>query len=160
MKTNCIAALIASAALAHFATAAEDAEKPVKFADLPAAVAKAIKTATDGTKIEGLTEEKEDGVDAFEAVWTVKGRRHEVTVARDGKVLSHEEVIPLEEAPEAVRAAIVKEADGAKVTEVEKVEAEGKVLYEAVIKTAKGVLELKLDAKGTITERETGDGKD
>lgn len=154
MKTHHL--IIAALAVTHFAFAAEDAEKPVKLEDVPAAVAKAIKAAAGNAKLKELLREKEDGVEAIEAVWEVNGRVHEITVALDGTVLSEEEIIPLDEAPAAVQAAIKKEAGDRKIIEIERVKEKGKLLFEAVIKTAKGTLELKLDEAGKELEREEG----
>ncbi len=152
MKTHHL--IITALALSPFAFATEDSEKPVKLQDLPAAVAKAIKAAAGDAKLKELKSEKEDGVESVEAVWEVKGRVHEITVALDGTVLSEEEIIPLNEAPAAVQAAINKEAGDRKIIEVERVKEKGKTLFEAVIKTAKGRLELKLNEAGKELERE------
>ena len=148
--------IITALALSPFAFAAEDSEKPVKLEDVPAAVAKAIKAAVGDAKLKELKSEKEDGVESIEAVWEVKGRVHEITVGLDGTVLSEEEIIPLDEAPAAVQAAIRKEAGDRKIIEVERVKEKGKTLFEAVIKTAKGKLELKLDEAGKELGREEG----
>ncbi|MHA3771817.1 hypothetical protein ACXR0O_09805 [Verrucomicrobiota bacterium sgz303538] len=156
MKLNHIITIIAALAVPHFVFAEED-EKPVKFEELPPAVAKAIKDAAGGAELKEITLGDEDGKPAYEAVWTAKGHKHEITVAKDGKVLGLEEVISLEEAPAAVREAITKEAGAGKVTEVEKVTEDGKTFFEAVIKTAKGTEELKLDNAGKVLEREKGD---
>lgn len=138
----------------------KDDEKPVKFDELPAGVAKAIKEAAGDAKITNLVREKDDDVEAFEATWEVKGKRHEVVVGLDGKVLCKEEVIDLADAPEPVRAAIAKAANGKKVKQVEKGVEKGKTFYEAQIESAKGTLEVKLDATGKELEREEGDEKD
>jgi len=140
--------------------AEEDNEKSVKFEDLSPAVAKAIKAATDGAKITNLVREKDDGVEAFEATWEGKGKRHEVVVGLDGNVLCKEEVIDLADAPEPVRAAIAKAANGKKVKQLEKGVEKGKTFYEVQIAAAKGTLEVKLDAKGKELEREEGAEKD
>lgn len=137
--------------------AEDDNEKPVKLDELPAAVVKAIKDATGDAKITNLVREKDDDVEAIEATWEVKGKRHEVVVGLDGKVLCKEEVIDLADAPEPIRAAIAKAANGKKVKQVEKGVEKGKTFYEAQIATDKGTLEVKLDATGKELEREEGD---
>ena len=145
--------LITTLALAGITFAAEEST-PVKFGELPAPVAAAIKAAAGDAKFTDITKEKEDGIVAYAAAWKAKGRKHEVTVGEDGKVLGLEESIPLEEAPKAVRATIQKEADGREVIEVEKALEGGKTFFEAVIKTKKGTLEVKMDPSGKVVERE------
>ena len=149
--------IITLLALSGFIIAAEKS-KPVKFDQLPVAVATAIQKATGGADITKLTKEKEDGVEAYEAVWMVKGRKHEVTVARNGTVIGLEEVIPLAEAPEAVRTTIKKEAGGRKVIKVEKAMEKGRTFFEAAIKAKKGTLEIEMDESGKVLEREEEDG--
>jgi uncharacterized membrane protein YkoI len=133
---------------------AEESEKPIKFDQLPAAAAKAIKAAAGGARLKTLSEEKEDGKPAYEAGWLVKGRKHEVTVGADGKVFAVEETIALEEAPAPVRETIARETGAGKVTSVELVKEKGKTLYEALIKKDKGYLEVVVDPKGKVVERE------
>lgn len=159
MKLTHIVPILAALAMPHLVRADED-DKPVKFEELPPAVAKAIQDAVGSEKPSEIKREEEDGKPAYEAVWTAKGRKHEITVAEDGKVLGTEEVIPLEEAPAAVREAIAKEAGTDKVTEVEKATEDGQTFYEAVIKRAKGSDELKLDAAGKVLKHEKGDNED
>lgn len=157
MKLNPIL-LLAALALPHFSFAGE-ADQPVKFADLPAAVAQAIKEAAGDAKLDKLVLGDEDGTPAYEAVWQAQGHQHEIAVAQDGRVLGLEEIIALEEAPEAVRAAISKEADGRKVLEVEKVLEKGKTSYEATIERAKGKVQVRFNAAGKVLERENPDAE-
>ena len=153
MKTSHIITLLAALAAPHFVFAEEE-DKPVKFADLPAAVAKAIKAAAGDAKLGKVALGDEDGTPAYETTWQAGGHKHEIAVARDGTVLSLEEIIKLDEAPEAVRVAIAREAGGNKVLEVEKVLEKGKTCYEAEIKKGSGRVVVRFDAKGKVLERE------
>ncbi len=164
MKLNIhtILATLCAAALS-FATAraAEEEDKPVKFADLPAAVAKAIKAAAGDAKLKSIVLGDEDGTPAYEAVWNANGHQHEIAVAKDGTVLGLEEIITLAEAPEVIRTAIEKEAGKNKVLEVEKVLEKGKTVYEASIEKGKGKVVVTFDTKGKVLERENpADEKD
>ena len=123
------------------------------------AVAKAMKDAAGDAELKEIELGDEDGTPAYEAVWTANGHKHEIAVAKDGTVLSIEEIISLKEAPEAVRAAIVKEAGDSEVIEVEKVIAKGKTTYEAVIKKGSGKVEVKFDEAGKVLERENPDAE-
>ncbi len=158
MKTSHIITLLAALAVPHFVFAEEE-DKPVKFADLPAAVAKAIKAAAGDAKLGKVALGDEDGTPAYETTWEAGGHKHEIAVAKDGTVLSLEEIIKLDEAPEAVRAAIAKVAGANTVLEVEKVIAKGKTHYEAEIKKGSGKEVVTFDAKGKVLERENPDAE-
>ena len=158
MKPNHIITLLAALAVPHFVLA-EEADKPIKFGDLPAAVAKAIKQAAGDAKLKTISLGDEDGTPAYEAVWEANGHQHEIAVTKSGKVLSLEEIITLAEAPEAIRAAIAKEAGGSKVLEVEKVLEKGKTLYEATVEKGKGKLVVRFSAGGKVLERENPDAE-
>ena len=125
----------------------------------PAAVAKAIKAAAGDAKLGKVSLGDEDGTPAYETTWEAGGHKHEIAVAKDGTVLSLEEIIKLDEAPEAVRAAIAKEAGANEVLEVEKVLAKGKTHYEAEIKKGSGKEAVSFDAKGKVLERENPDAE-
>ena len=159
MKLQHIITLLAALAVPHFVFAEEEKDTAVKLSELPAAVAKAIKDAAGDAKLGKITLGDEDGTPAYETTWEAGGHKHEIAVAKDGKVLSLEEIIKLAEAPEAVRAAITKEAGENKVFEVEKVLAKGKTHYEAVITKGKGKEEVSFSEKGKVLERENPDAE-
>ena len=158
MKLKAIIPMLAALALAHHVFAEED-DKPVKFDELPAAVAKAIKAAAGDAKLDSIVLGDEDGTPAYEATWKAGGHKHEIAVAKDGKVLGLEEIISLKEAPEAVQQAITKEAGSRTVLEVEKVIAKGKTVYEAEIKEGKGKVVVTFDEAGKVLEREKPDAE-
>ena len=159
MKINHIITLLAVLAVPHFVFAEEEKDAAVKLGELPAAVAKAIKDAAGEAKLGKITLGDEDGTPAYETSWEAGGHKHEIAVAKDGKVLSLEEIIKLAEAPEAVRAAIAKEAGENKVIEVEKVLAKGKTTYEATIEKGKGKEAVSFNEKGKVLERENPDAE-
>lgn len=158
MKLKSILTLGALLALPHFVVAEEE-DKPVKWADVPAAVAKSIKAAAGDAKLAEVVLGDEDGVSAYETSWKAGGHKHEIAVAKDGTVLSLEEIISLKEAPKAIQAAITKAAAGNKVLEVEKVLEKGKTKYEAVIEKGKGKLNITFDESGKVLEREDPDAE-
>lgn len=158
MKTTHIITLLAALAVPHFVLAEEE-DKPVNFGDLPAAVAKAIKQASGDAKLGKVTLGDEDGTQAYETTWEAGGHKHEIAVAKDGTVLSLEEIIKLDEAPEAVRAAMKKEAGTNEIVEVEKVVEKGKTHYEAVVKKGKGKEEVSFSADGKVLGRENPDAE-
>lgn len=158
MKLKYSLLLLAALAAPHFAVAEEE-DKPVKLEEVPADAAKAIKAAAGQAKLDKITFGDEDGTPAYEAVWKAEGHQHEIAVAKDGKVLSLEEIITLEEAPEAVRAAVTKAAGERKVVEVEKVLENGKTHYEATLKKGKAKEEVSFSEAGKMLEREKPDAE-
>lgn len=156
MKLNYLVIMITSLALPHFVFSEED-DKPVKFADLPASVAKVIKEAAGKAELKDIKLGDEDGTPAYEATWVTNGHNHEIAVSKDGAVLSLEEIITLAEAPEPVRAAMTKAAGDSKVLEVEKVIGKGKTHYEMTIAKSKGKLMISFDENGKELERENSD---
>ena len=153
MKLKYTLALLAALAVPHFVFAEED-DKPVKWEDVPAPVAKAIKAAAGEAKLGAVVLGDEDGVSSYETTWMAGGHKHEIAVAKDGTVLGLEEIITLAEAPEAIRTAIAKEAGDRKVSEVEKVIAKGRTTFEATIEKGKGKVVVTMDEKGKVLERE------
>lgn len=158
MKLTHTLTLLAALAAPHFVFGEEE-DKPVKFEELPAAVAKAIKGAAGDAKLGAVVLGDEDGTPVYETSWTAGGHKHEIAVAKDGSVAGLEEIITLPEAPEAIRAVIAKEAGDNEVMEVEKVLAKGKTTYEATIKKGKGKLVVTLDETGKVLERENPDAE-
>ncbi len=153
MKLKYTLALLAAFAVPHFIFSEED-DKPVKWEDVPAPVAAAIKAAAGDAKLEAVVLGDEDGVAAYETTWMAGGHKHEIAVAKDGTVLGLEEIITLAEAPEAVRAAITKKAGDNKVSEIEKAVEKGKTTFEAKIEKGKGKMVVTFDETGKELEQE------
>ena len=63
----------------------------------------------------------------------------------------------LDDVPPAVRATILREAGGAPVTEVEREEENGRVVYEAEITTNGRQRDIEVDAQGNLLPPEAGD---
>ncbi len=138
-------------ALPVAASAKEGKNKSLTLDQLPAKVAESIKKAI-GESPAVIKAEKEDGIDAFEAKWEVKGKQHEITVSAEGAVIVEEEVIALEAAPEAVQAAIKKVPN--ELIAIEKMTDKDGVKYEVDFKDKEGKLEVKFDAAGKEVARE------
>ena len=160
MIKRSITIIVLTTSLCLIGIAAEkDAEESVSLDKIPAAAAKALKEHAGGAKITAVSQEKDQGKMIYEATFTAKGRVHDVTVDENGKLVSDEEVVPLSEAPKAVRAAIEREMPGGKVEKFERIKEGGKLSYEALI-SAKGKREeIKFDAEGKVLEREDKTGE-
>jgi putative PepSY-like beta-lactamase-inhibitor len=66
----------------------ESDEVKVKFDDLPQAVKDSLNTETNSAKIDTVDKESEDGKTIYEADATVDGKKWEIKVGEDGKVIS------------------------------------------------------------------------
>ena len=141
------------------AWAAEDKEEKVSLDKIPAAAAKAIKEAVGGEKIQGLSKEKDEGKSVYEVSFHKAGRAHDLTVDDSGKIVSDEEVIPVEEAPKNIPTAIEKEFPGGKIEKLERITEGNKVSFEVLISGQGKREEIKFDSKGSVVEREDKSGK-
>ena len=130
MKSKYAIGFLAALAFPNFAFGGEE-DKPVRFEELPAAAATAVERAAGGAKLTSIVPGDEDGTPAYEAAWDSNGHKHEIAVAKDGSVPGPEEIITLAEAPDAVRAAMTKEAGGNEMPEAEKVPGKGDFLTSA-----------------------------
>ena len=72
----------------------------------------------------------------------------------------HEEEVTLDQVPAAVKATILKEAAGAKVTEIERETKNGTTVYEAEFVLNGREIEIKIAPDGTLLGRETEDEDD
>ncbi len=85
-----------------------DDEDDLTIDQVPGPARAALLRLAGGAKIVKAERENEDGVLVYEAEWIADGIQHEAAVTADGTLLETEEIIPVEKAPAAVRAAIAK----------------------------------------------------
>ncbi|HSE18838.1 MAG TPA: PepSY-like domain-containing protein [Pyrinomonadaceae bacterium] len=142
----------------------EDAkEQKVKIAQLPTAVAEAIKTNCSGCTIDKATREIENGVTVYDIEF--KRGHGEIAIAEDGSVIDRETVVPLNDVPAAALAAIRTGASGAKIKQVAKGEIraelkDGQIIklgspryvYEAELKKGNQVAEIEVSSEGKVIE--------
>lgn len=136
---------------------------------LPDAVKAAISALYPEAVIEEAKVEKE-GLKVYEIELKLNGQEFEVTVAPDGTIIEIESEVTIDGLPDAVKAAIIKAAEGAEIEEVKeevtywvvtlrKLEIP-ETTYEAeLIKDGKEI-EIELAADGTILELEVKDDDD
>ena len=72
----------------------------------------------------------------------------------------HEEQVTLEEVPAAVKATILKESAGGKITEIERETQNGKTTYEAEFLLDGREIEIEIAPDGTLLSREVEDEGD
>jgi len=151
MKTS-INVLVALA-LVSGAYAEKEKDKDLSLEQVPANVAEAIR-GTAGKAEVRISQEKEDGKEAYEAKWLAGGHKHELVVLGDGTILSQEDEIAIDAAPAPVQAAVSALAGEGKLEKIEKVTENGTTVYEAEIEGKDGDLEVKFDAAGKELARE------
>jgi uncharacterized membrane protein YkoI len=148
MKTHVAIALASGIFLSGSAVIA--AEKKIQMKDLPAAVQQAVQEQSKGATLRGLTQEVENGKTEYEAALTVNGHNKDISFDAAGKIISIEEEVPLASVPEAARGAIQKAAGTGRVENVEQVNENGKVFYEAHILKGGKSSEFQVDASGNV----------
>src|SRR5579884_1784488 len=120
--------LAATILLAAFATTMAFAkEEKINLEDCPAAVQQAIKDHTKNATLLGVSKDLENGKVEYEA----ETRGKDITFDETGKLLAVEEEVSIDSIPAAAKAAIEKQASGAKIRRVEKITEGDKVIYEA-----------------------------
>jgi uncharacterized membrane protein YkoI len=126
------------------------ADKPVKMADLPAAVQKTVEEQSKGAVIRGLSKEVENGKTYYEAELKVNGHNKDLLIDPSGTLVEVEDEVALDSVPPAAKAALLKHAGKGKVLSVESVTKDQTVVaYEAKIKTAGGkTTEFKVSPEG------------
>jgi hypothetical protein len=124
-------------------------ERPIRQADLPAAVARTAAIESRGATVRGLTREREDGKTYYEVELLVKGRSKDVLIDTTGTVVLVEEQVNLAELPEAVRTALEVGAGQGKIQLVESLTKRGKIVaYEAHVLTGKKRSEVQVGPDG------------
>lgn len=136
-------ALLAGTALA------QETERPAQMKDLPQAVQATVREQSRGAVVRGLSIETEKGQTFYEASLKVKGRNRDVLIDADGNVVEIEDQITLASLPPAARAEIVKQAGKGRILTVESITKNNTIVaYEAHVKTAGKISEIKVDPDG------------
>ena len=116
---------------------------------MPAAVARTAATESQGAKIRGYSQEKENGQTFYEVEMTVNGHHRDVLIDSSGTVVEVEEQVQLVDVPAAVRDSLRAAAGKGKVTGVESVTKGGRIVaYEARVNTNGKRSEISVDPDG------------
>jgi uncharacterized membrane protein YkoI len=159
-----------------------EAEISVSIDQVPAAVKAALLAAARGGTIREIEMETENGQAVYEADVVLDGKEVEVRVSADGTVLGKEAddenededaddvdeeenddgdvQISLAEAPEAVKATILKEAAGAEIKEIEKETEDGQVIYSAELVAGGQETDIEVAPDGKLLGKEVEDEDD
>ncbi len=112
-------------------------EKKINRTALPPAVEKTVQAQSQDATIKGFTTEVENGKRVYEAEMMINGHSRDIEIAPDGSLNEVEEEVAFDSIPANVQAALTAKAKGAKITKVESLKKQDKlVAYEAA--TLKG----------------------
>jgi hypothetical protein len=144
-----IALSFAACMLLAGSTLAQETERPAQMKDLPQAVQATVREQGRGAVVRGLSIETENGQTFYEASLKIKGRIRDVLIDANGNVVEIEEQVTLASLPPAARAEIVKQAGKGRILTVESITKNNAIVaYEAHVKTAGKISEIKVDPDG------------
>jgi uncharacterized membrane protein YkoI len=124
-------------------------EKHVTKSTLPTAVQKAAEEQTKGASVRGYSTEVENGQREYEVETILNGHSRDITFAPDGSMLELEEQVNLSDLSPAVRDALQAKAKGGRITKVESLTKNGKmVAYEATARKAAKRYEVQVGPDG------------
>jgi uncharacterized membrane protein YkoI len=131
------------------AVGASAQEKKIKKSDLPPAVQKTADEQSKGATVKGYSTEVEDGKTLYEVELTVNGHSKDVSMSPEGAVVEVEEEVTLDSLPAEVREGLKKKAGAGKITKVESLTKQDKlVAYEAQVRTNGKKSEVQVGPKG------------
>jgi len=131
---------------------------PASASPCPQSVTQAVLKAHAGAVVNACKQETEDGKIQYEVKITLTdGKRAELDVDPEGKILLTEEYVDLAAVPPAVMSAFAAKFPGAKATKAEKqTSADGKMTYELAFGTGAAKKEATFTADGALVEEERG----
>jgi uncharacterized membrane protein YkoI len=144
-----IALSFAACLLSAGTTLSQEMERPARMKDLPQTVQATVREQSRGTVVRGLSIETENGQTFYEASLKVKGRIRDVLIDANGNVVEIEEQVTLASLPPTAKAEIAKRAGRGRILTVESVTKNNAIVaYEAHVKTAGKISEIKVDPDG------------
>ena len=145
-------AIFLCALLSGFALAQEKGQ--LKLADLPPAAQSTIKEQTGSGALHNLWVGKNQGEKVFGAVIIVDGKRKEVVVNADGKIVDLQQEVTVESLPAPMRKALTEQPRGAKILNISRETENSVVKYELETDVQGRSRNLSFDSAGKVTEIE------
>ena len=154
MTISRIAAVACAVVLAGTVVAAQEQEKTIARSKLPPAVEKTVAEQSQGATIKGFSTEVENGKTLYEVELAVNGHGKDILMDAQGHVVEIEEEVALASLAPAVKDGLTKAAKGGKISRVESLTKQGKlVAYEAVVTTGKTQSEIQVGPGGQALSR-------
>jgi hypothetical protein len=155
LKMKTLALITIAAALSSASTFAQDHEKKITRADLPAAVEKTVSSKTSGATIKGFNQEEEKGETFYEAELMVSGHSKDILIDKDGNIVEVEEQVDFASLPAAVQSGLQAKAGKGKLGKVESLTKHDKlVAYETTVRTAGKRTEIQVGPDGKALDHE------
>ncbi|MFC2083560.1 PepSY-like domain-containing protein [Bacteroidota bacterium] len=131
-------------------------EREVTVEEVPAEVLQVFNETYPGATIKEYSEEIEDSLTFYEISFEFEGRKIDAVYKPDGQVEAIEEIISAEQLPEAVQEAISNTFTQFTIEIAEKIETEGKNLFEVVIsdKDSNKIYEIVYSDSGAVVGKE------
>src|SRR5262245_24129768 len=144
-----VALLLVACMLSAGTIVAQETERPARMKDLPQAIQATVREQSRGAVVRGLSIETEKGQTFYEVSLKVKGRIKDVLIDANGNVVEIEERVTLASLPPAAKAEIMKQAGRGRILMVESITKNNAIVaYEAHVKTAGKISEIKVDPDG------------
>ncbi|WP_437820380.1 hypothetical protein [Sorangium sp. So ce1078] len=137
----------------------DDIERIIAVEQLPSPVLATLMSLGSELKILQIEESIDGGVATYEIDLLLGDTYYEVELDAEGTMIANEVeawIVPMASVPEPARDAIEEEAAGAAILEV-RMEIEedlGEAVYEADIRRGRRTYTLRIDARGTLIERD------
>lgn len=130
-------------------------EEKIEVSAAPAAVQATLSSVLkEGSSLEKLVSETDDGVTVYEADYKVAGSAHSVKIGANGSVLEQENETSTSTLPAEVSAAVKKAFPNGQISVAEEVTVR---FFELEIKDGTKTKEIKIFANGKIEDDEEGD---
>ena len=146
---------LAAASIFLFTLTLTAQERKIGRSALPPAVEKTVQSQSQGATIKGFTAEHEHGQRVYEAEMIVNGHTKDIEISSNGTLNEVEEQVSFDSLSPTVQAALTKKAAGAKITKVESLTKQGKlVAYEAATLKGKKHGEIQVGPNGESLSHE------
>ena len=150
-----LALITIAAALSSASSFAQDHEKKITRAQLPAAVEKTVSSQTEVATVKGFNEEQEKGETFYEAELMVSGHSKDILIDKDGNIVEVEEQVDFASLPAAVQSGLQAKAGKGKLGKVESLTKHDKlVAYETTVMTGGKRTEIQVGPEGKALDHE------
>ena len=139
-----------------FSCKEEEQEREVTEKEVPKAVLQVFNQTYPNATVKEYAEEIEKGQKFYEVSFEFEGRKIDAIYTPDGKVDAIEEIITVEQLPEVIHRAISKEFPLFTIKVAEKIEKEGKNLFEVKLSNKENnkIYEVLFSDAGVVIEEE------
>ena len=130
----------------------KQSQETLTLEQAPPAIKATLQKEAEGLKLDTLERIAAGGTIIYQAAFSAEGKTLSLELDADGKVVGKEseEKLTLEQVPAPVKAAILKEAKGGKVTEILRTTVEKEVTYDVLLTVDGKEVNIQLDPHGKL----------